>query len=250
MNFFRPLAALAIVAAAATGCAHPAQEACSAISPGRADSAIELLTPGQNPDLLTAVAQLAYGATPVFASKDLGLETKPGTVVLATYDLQGQVQVRGAFNLGGVATGDLQRQADANRQAQCLASAARSLPEPPLDRPGGDLLRALPNGAAQARSYSGTGRVLIAAFGFGKSGGDGFEVSKADLSTPAARSNVLTQLEQYRLVPDLGRQVGVVMVAPDAGISSGIGAAGVDAFAQDLCARLGTSLCRPSAVLS
>lgn len=226
---------------------HVRSTACRDLQAGHADSAMVLLTDVGSPSFRRTAERVANEPSEAFAAHDLGLNTDPGMVVLATYDARGQVVERGAFNLGGVADSSLQRRANAKDQARCLRAAAVAIS---THGPSGDLLRSISPAAEVAATYSAARHVGILAFGLGRSGGDGFKVATADLGSRARRTYALNELSRVGLIPHLRGRPGLLLVAPSESIRSGISAAGVNAFAVDLCQRLSAKPCSADEALS
>lgn len=241
--------AIAVVASLASCSAKTASSvvACDQLEVGHADGTVVLLTDSPDRAFLDAVATIADDPHRAFQSKALGLHAKPGVVVVAGYDVHGQVRVTGKFNLGGTGSDPLHRQASARAHASCLRAAAKMV----TGAPGGDLLRALPTAAAIGDSLAESKGTTVVAFGLGRSGGDGFKVASADLGSTESRRHVLGELARVGLLPHLDAvHTNVVLTAPDEGVTSGIAAAGIRAFAGDLCKRLAAATCHQAQTLS
>jgi len=196
----------------------------------------------------------------MFSSERLGFNPaddqegeSAGIVILATYDAQGSVATLGTFDLRGVAKESVRRRLDAKRQGECLAAKAHELADDsePADANAGagDLLRALSRAAADVRSRAGDGRGVVIATGLGRSAIEQRAVTEIDLSDKA-RPAVFAELDRVGLVPDIkADEVGLLFLDPAEGAESAITATGVEAFALDLCERIGAVTCDTSPVV-
>lgn len=247
VNPLSRIVSVGVVAAALAGCAAKVQPvACPNLQVGDAESAIVMLVDRASPSFIRVLDRVVDDPESAFTVKALGLASDPGIVVLATFDGRGEVVEHGAFNLLGVANSDARRRVNAKNQAQCLKDAVVALPP---EGTGGDLIRSLPAAAAIGRSYA-SRRVGIVAFGLGRSGGDGFQVATTDFGDSESRTYVLDELARFGLLPNLsGRNISLLLVAPSEGVPTGISAAGITAFAKDLCGRLGATPCTSDEVL-
>jgi hypothetical protein len=213
--------------------------------PATVGSSVVLLVDGPDPALDRLVAGLEGPGGAGLGT--LGSEIGSSVVTLVRYGAAGTLLEIGVFDLGGVGQDDLSRRLSARRQLTCLAEAVDQLAQP-SEQP--DLLRSL-GPAADLALLHGTGEPpAVVAFGFARSGGDGFVVADTDLETAESRAFVLDELERVGLVPDwVDRPVNLVLMAPDQGISSGIQAAAVRQFADDLCDRVDQQRCAVVGVL-
>ncbi len=213
---------------------------CDELELGSADSAVLILTDGRSPALERTTDRLIEDPERFFSSEDLGIDSDPGIVVVATTGAAGDVVEHAAFNLAGVGADKTRRDGNARNQAACLAAAAEALSAAPeTEGERANTLRALPTSAALLQSF-GSQKSALVIHGFGRSDNDGFIVAETDLSE-TARSTVLGSIESAGIVPTVN--VPVVFVAPSEGVSTGIGAAAATEFTTELCTRLSTVGC-------
>jgi len=244
------LALLTIVVATLTATVADAQAAisCQASRINRSAPVIALLADGRSPALVAAAATIANEpaaafAAPVLAGKRArsGSEHPVGIVVLMTYDAQGNVQNRGAYDLAGVGNDDRNREESRRHLAQCLKQAVAALPK--ATQTGGDLLRSLERASAYAAQSAGGSRAEVVAVGLGRSTIDGQAIAGLDL-TAAGQTQIYSELDRVGLVPDLSSsRVALRFLDPSDGVSSSISAAGVESFAASLCGRVSARRC-------
>jgi hypothetical protein len=239
------IAFMTLTTAVVSSCTAPVTK-CEQLESGTADAVLLVLTDGSTPSFQREIDRLADQPAAVLRSPGLGLNSDSAIVVLATYDQAGQVTRQGAFNLAGVGPNGPRRTANARRQAECLRERARSLPA----ATGGNLLAALEPATSIAASSSTSGRASVAAFGLGRSVGDGFSLSTVDLSTPDLRSSLLDQLQRSGVIRPLTDHANsLVLAAPAENLTNSITAGGIRYFASDLCERLAPVPCQSSEVL-
>jgi hypothetical protein len=240
--------ALALVAGAAACSPSRPVAACADLDVGDGAPAVVITTDGAGASLDRLATAVEEHPEQVFASRALGLDRADdelGIVALTTYDATGRLVPQGTFDLRGVGDVSSLREDDAARQAECFVEAVGDLPAPTdeaADR--GDLVRALPRAADEARRLAGDEDAAVVAVGFGRSAIEGNELGAVDLSDEG-RAQVFADLDAAGLVlPDLtDTGVGVVFLDPAEGVPSDITAHGLEAFADDLCERLRTEPC-------
>ncbi len=240
--------AVAAAALSLTGCGAAAAQnsqasqpvpasVCDALSSSPGSSSARttvLLTDHRTPDL-TAAARLIAADPGGFANRNLGGPAGAGPVEVMTYDAAGEVSAVATYDLAGKGNG-ARRGYNARLAGRCLQQAVDSLP---AMGPGGNVFSAI--GRAAAQSVSG---ISIVVFGMSRASDENFAVATTPLDTAADRSQVLDQLSQHQLVPDLsGEKASVVIVDPAEGVQSGIAQAGIEAFAGELCSRLQAGHC-------
>ncbi len=237
---------MALLIAAGAGCAPSAgtPAACGDAALPPSQATILVLTDGTGAALDQFVARLADRPEAVFGSPDLGLDTTSGTIVVLRYGSAGEALGPVlSFDLAGHGNGS-HRQANAAAAAQCLRDtlASNDRTSGPAPAGGGNLIRALSDRVPEVRAQT-AGPLAIVATGLSRSATDGFVVATADLGTPEARQHVLDQLAGHGLLPHLGGDTSLYILDPAEGITNGIAAKGIEAFAADLCSALDARHC-------
>jgi hypothetical protein len=237
---------VALLTALGAGCAPSAgtTAACGDATPPPNQATILVLTDGTSAALDRFAARLAEQPEAVFGSPDLALDARAGTVVVVRYGTAGEAAGPVlTFDLTGHGNG-AHKEANAAADAQCLhdtLSAGESSSGLAAGG-GGNLIRAISDRVPETRAGT-TGPLAIVAAGFGRSATDGLVVATADLGTPAARQHVIDQLAGHGLLPHLGEDTSLYFLDPAEGITNGIAANGIEAFASDLCGAVGARHC-------
>jgi hypothetical protein len=209
------------------------------------NKALLLLTPGLSPAVSAAAQSIASNPEEIFSSSNLGFtENKEAAdptdessvVVLATYDSLGVVSTQGTFDLSGVGNDPSVRKLSARSQGDCLMKAVEALTTPAEQ--GGDLLRSMERASAVAADQAQGGPAAVIAVGLGVSTIDNRKVADLDLSA-AGQTAVLGELDRVGLIPELtDAPVSIQFLDPAAGVENSVSAAGVEAFAESLCAKI------------
>jgi len=248
-HHIRIVAAIAAMIAAMVSVASctAANAKVSCVSSGNAhEPTIYLLTDGASAALRAATATLADDPAQAFSSEALGFAprngakaTPIGKVVLATYDVRGNITTRGEFNLAGGGNDSRLRELSGRQQAACLKAAVLAL----SPSAGGDLLRTLDSATALAAEQSAGARAAVVALGLGRSSIDRYTVDKLDL-TASGQAQIFRALARVGLVPHpSASNIAVRFLDPSDGVASSIAAAGTDSFAEALCRHMHMSAC-------
>ena len=244
----------ALLGVACSGQSQTQTPACTGTLRGEANAentkALLLLTPGLSPAVSAAAQSIASNPEEIFSSSNLGFtESKEAAdptdessvVVLATYDSLGAVSTQGTFDLSGVGNDPSVRKLSARSQGDCLMKAVDSLPAPAEQ--GRDLLRSMENASALAADQAQGGPAAVIAVGLGVSTVDNRRVADLDLST-SGQEAVIDELDRVGMVPDLADSaISIQFLDPAAGVESSVSAAGVEAFAEKVCSKIGAITC-------
>lgn len=210
---------------------------------------IVLLVDGETQALLAAAEDIAADPSGAFSEPSLGFgepaeaeggddAAVSGVVSLVTYNERGEAVVNARYDLEGTGKNQTNKERDADAQAQCLVEGVETLAD--AKAAGRPLLRGLDGLQGKVRGDT----VVVIATGLSRSTVEGQQLVDS-VGTPEGRAEALSTIQNAGLLPNLDGIDGVWFLAPGEGTESQVTEVALEAFADDLCARLQLEHCGP-----